>query len=76
MQENREYSHSVARLLSLQVYGWVVMYGSVCLSNIFQMHFGATAAGTGAGTDLTGLCLLLWQKMFPQGGEDALTNSG
>lgn len=32
------------------------MYGNVCLWNIFQMIYGPTAAGTGARTDLTGLC--------------------
>jgi len=40
-----------------------------CLSNIFQILFGAAAAGTGAGTDLTGLCCSCGRGCFPGEGE-------
>lgn len=39
------------------------------VSNIFQIRFGARAAGTGAETDLTGLSCFCGRECFPREGE-------
>lgn len=42
------------------------MRGNVCLWSVFQIPYRATAAGTGARTDLTGLCCTCGRVYFPR----------